>query len=162
MYIAAQKCIPMYTGYTLCTYSFPSPVFYLKLTFLYVNPHLTFFTHIHNITHLYIGVYRLYTRLFINFRKLKTPFQVRFFTATNPDLNLDFLCIFWPVYQCIHCVYSWYTTTCNFDFSTPKLLVSQPVRQFWGIYDSRRMFWAFMAQRVMREWNPKWTRIDVT
>ena len=94
-----KRCILMYKGCTLHTYSLTSPVFYLKSASPYVNLQFTFFTHIYIISCLYISVYRLYISLFFDFRELKIHCQQRIFTAIDPDFGLGLLCTFRPVYQ---------------------------------------------------------------
>ena len=59
-----KRCILMYKGCTLRTYSLPSPVFYLKSESPYVNLQFTFFTHLYYIVSVYQCIQTVYLPVF--------------------------------------------------------------------------------------------------
>ena len=141
----------MYMGCILCTYSLPISVFYSNLVSLYVNLQFVIFTHIHNISSLYISVYRLYICLFFNFLKLKTPSQERNFPAIKPDFEFGFPVHFRHVYQCISDAYNWYTASSTsadyFQHCISTCSSTYPsIYQFWRGWTTRE--WRFEPLRL--------------
>ena len=146
-----KRCILMYKGCTLRTYSLPSPVFYLKSASPYVNLQFTFFyTYLYYIVSVYQCIQAVYQPDF-QLSKVETPFPKRILTATNPDFEFGFPVHFRHVYQCISDVYNWYTASSTsadyFQHCISTCSSTYPsIYQFWRGWTTRE--WRFEPLRL--------------
>lgn len=100
-----KGCIPMYTGYILCTYSFTILVFYLNLASMYVKPVIRIsYTSLWYIAYVYQCIQVVYRPVF-QLSKVESSFTTTYFTAINPYFKFCSPVRLWSVYKCIYNMY---------------------------------------------------------